>query len=167
MFEKCIKCDRIGRDCIPNLMQLSFPDLLKWWDTRQKNLAWTNQRLADESDIPLGTINRIKGGDNADCRYFTIRKILLALIGGIADEFPCKEKMDQELQRMEALERQAARATELEAENARLKEYITQLESLHHQEMHEIHEEHREELKEHREEIAFLKEQLRAWQHRT
>ena len=160
MFEKCIKCERIGQDCIPNLMQLSFSDLLKWWDTRQRFLGWTNQRLADESTIPLGTINRIKGGDNADCRYFTIRKILLALIGGIAGEFPCKEKMDQELQRMEALEKKAARATELEAENARMKEYITRIEGLHNQEMHEIHEEYREE-------IAFLKEQLRAWQHRT
>lgn len=159
MFEKCLKCERLGQDCMPNLMQLSFADLLKWWDSRQRLLGWTNQRLADESTIPLGTIARIKGGDNDDCRYYTIRKILLALIGGIADEFPCKEKMERELQHKETLEKQAARAGELEAENARLKDYITRIEDLHNQEMHSMREEYREE-------IQFLKEQLRAWQQR-
>lgn len=116
MFEKCIKCERLGQDCMPNLMQLDFPCLLKWLDQRQKFLGWTNQRLAEASTIPLGTIARIKTGDNDDCRYYTIRRILVALIGGVADEFPCMEKMEQELQRMESLEKQAARVTELEKE---------------------------------------------------
>lgn len=160
MFEKCIKCERLGQDCMPNLMQLSFADLLKWWDTRQKNLGWTNQRLADESTIPVGTINRIKSGDNDDCRYYTIRKILLALIGGIADEFPCKEKMERELQHMEALEKQAARAGDLEKENAEMRERLAHIDDLHRQDVRAIREEYREE-------IQFLKEQLRAWQKRA
>lgn len=160
MFEKCIKCERLGQDCMPNLMQLSFADLLKWWDTRQKNLGWTNQRLADESTIPVGTINRIKSGDNDDCRYYTIRKILLALIGGIADEFPCKEKMERELQHMEALEKQAARAGDLEKENAEMRERLAHIDDLHRQDVRAIREEYREE-------IQFLKEQLRAWQNRA
>lgn len=116
MFEKCIKCERLGQDCMPNLMQLDFPGLLKWLDQRQKFLGWTNQKLAEASTIPLGTINRIKTGDYDDCRYYTIRRIQVALIGGVADEFPCKEKMEQELQRMDSLEKQAARVTELEKE---------------------------------------------------
>lgn len=116
MFEKCINCDRLGQDCMPNLMQLSFADLLKWIDKRQRHLGWTNQRLADESTIPFGTITRIKTGDHDDCRYYTIKRILVSLIGGVADEFPCKEKMEQELQRMESLEKQAARVAELEKE---------------------------------------------------
>ena len=120
MFEKCLKCERIGQDCIPNLMQLPFAELLKWWDARQKVLGWTNQHLADESTIPLGTIIRIKTGDYDDCRYYTIKKIIVALIGGIADEFPCKENHEKELQRMESLEKQVARAAELEKENAEL-----------------------------------------------
>lgn len=101
---------------MPNLMQLDFPGLLKWLDQRQKFLGWTNQKLAEASTIPLGTINRIKTGDYDDCRYYTIRRIQVALIGGVADEFPCKEKMEQELQRMDSLEKQAARVTELEKE---------------------------------------------------
>lgn len=116
MFEKCINCDRLGQDCMPNLMQLSFTDLLKWVEKRQRHLNWTNQKLADNSTIPLGTINRVKSGDYDDCRYYTIRRILVALIGGVADEFPCKEKLERELQRMESLEKQAMRVAELEKE---------------------------------------------------
>lgn len=127
MFEKCINCERMGQDCMPNLMQLSFADLLKWIDKRQRHLGWTNQKLADESTIPFGTITRIKSGDYDDCRYYTIRRILVALIGGIADEFPCKEKMEQNLQRIEALEQQAALAGETEKENRMLKEQIKYL----------------------------------------
>lgn len=118
MFDKCITCDRLGQDCMPNLMQLSFADLLKWCDKRQHHLKWTNQKLYEESTIPLGTIARIKTGDYDDCRYYTIKRILVALIGGVADEFPCKEKMEQELKRMEELEKRAARAAELEKELA-------------------------------------------------
>ena len=116
MFDKCINCERLGQDCMPNLMQLSFAELLKWCDKRQHHLKWTNQKLSDESTIPFGTITRIKTGDYDDCRYYTIKKILVALIGGIADEVPCKEKMEQELQRMASLEKQAGRVTELEKE---------------------------------------------------
>ncbi len=160
MFEKCIKCERMGQDCMPHLMKLPFPDLLRWWDARQKYLGWTNQRLADESTIPVGTINRIKSGEYEDCRYYTIRKILIALIGGIADEFPCKEKMEQELQHMEALEKKAARADELERENAEMRERLAHIDDLHRQDVRAIREEYREE-------IQFLKEQLRAWQKRA
>lgn len=121
MFEKCIGCERIGQDCVPNLMRLPFPELLKWWDKRQKFLGWTNQKLSEESTIPLGTINRIKAGENDDCRYYTIRKILITLIGGIDGEFPCKEIMEQNLQHMEHLKQQAARVVALEKENHDLK----------------------------------------------
>lgn len=141
MFDKCINCDRLGQDCMPNLMQLSFADLLKWIDKRQRHLNWTNQRLYEESTIPLGTINRIKSGDYDDCRYYTIRKLLVALIGGIADEFPCKEKMEQNLQRIETLEQQAALAVAIEKENHELKERLAQIEVLHSQEINTIREE--------------------------
>ena len=141
MFEKCIICDRLGQDCMPNLMQLAFADLLKWIDKRQHHLGWTNQKLADESTIPLVTFNRIKSGDYDDCRYYTIRRILVALIGGIADEFPCKEKMEQNLQRIEALEQQAALAVAIEKENIELKEQLLQIEAKHNQEISAIREE--------------------------
>ena len=143
MFEKCIDCDRIGEDCVPNLMQLALADLLKWIDKRQHYLGWTNQRMADESTIPIGTINRIKTGEYDDCRYHTIRKILVALIGGVAGEFPCKEKMEQSLERIGLLEQQAALAVKFEKENLELQERLLKLEAAHAQEIDLLREENK------------------------
>lgn len=143
MFEKCIDCDRIGQDCIPNLMQLAFPDLLKWIEKRQRYLGWTNQKLADESTIPLGTINRVKTGDYDDCRYHTVRKLLVVLFGGVAGEFPCKEKMEQNLERIGLLEQQAALAVKFEKENLELQERLLKLEAAHAQEIDLLREENK------------------------
>jgi predicted transcriptional regulator len=103
MFEKCIKCDRLGESCVPNLMLLPFPDLIQWWNKRQKYLEWTNQVLSDKSKVPVGTINRIKAGDYQDCKYSTIKNILIALIGGTTDEFSCTEQVEKELKHLEQL----------------------------------------------------------------
>ena len=104
MFEKCIKCDRLGESCVPNLMLLPFSDLLQWWNKRQKYLEWTNQVLSDKSKVPVGTINRIKAGDYQDCKYSTIKNILIALIGGTTDEFSCTEQVERELKQLEQMQ---------------------------------------------------------------
>jgi predicted transcriptional regulator len=101
MFEKCIKCNRIGESCVPNLMLLPFADLIQWCAKRQKHLEWTNQILADKSKVPIGTINRIKAGEYLDCKYSTIKNILIALIGGTSDEFSCTEQVERELRQVE------------------------------------------------------------------
>jgi predicted transcriptional regulator len=100
MFEKCITCPRIGESCVPNLMRLPFPDLIQWCNKRQKHLGWTNQMLADKSKVPVGTINRIKAGDYLDCKYSTIRNIVITLVGGTTDEFSCTEQVEKELRQM-------------------------------------------------------------------
>ena len=143
MFEKCITCNRIGESCVPNLMLLPFPELLKWWDKRQKYLDWSNQTLSDKTKnvVPVGTINRIKGGEYQDCKYSTIKHVLIALIGGTTDEFACTEQVEKELQQMERLEQQAAKLSSVEKENEEL----------------------RCRLEEYRELNTFLMEELKAW----
>ena len=120
MFDKCIKCNRIGESCVPNLMLLPFVDLMQWCAKRQKHLGWSNQTLADKSKVPIGTINRIKTGED-DCKYSTIRSILITLIGGTTDEFACTEQVEKELQQIDKLERQAAKMSSVEKENEELK----------------------------------------------
>lgn len=124
MFDKCIKCPKIGESCVPNLMLLPFPNLIQWCIKRQKYLGWSNQTLADKdkSNVPVGTINRIWAGDYQDCRYSTIKNILIALIGGTTDEFSCTEQVERELRHMEQLEQQAAKTASVEKENAELKQ---------------------------------------------
>lgn len=142
MFEKCITCNRMGESCVPNLMLLPFPDLMKWCNKRQKHLGWSNQQLADhpKCKVPVGTINRIKAGEE-DCKYSTIRSILIALIGGTTDEFACTEQVEKELRQLEQFEQRAARMSSVEKENEDLKLR----------------------LEEYRELNAFLKDELKAW----
>lgn len=164
MFEKCIKCDRIGESCVPNLMLLPFADLMQWVDKRQKHLGWSNQQLADNPKcrVPVGTIKRIKAGEE-DCKYSTIRNILIALIGGTTDEFPCTDLVEKELRQVEQLELQAAKLTEVEAENETLRERLRQLDDL----LRQIDEQHRKDVRavkeEYQEQITFLKDELKAW----
>ena len=163
MFEKCIKCNRLGDSCVPNLMLLPFSELLQWWDKRQKYLGWTNKTLEEKSKVPLGTINRIKGGDYTDCKYSTIRSVLIALIGGTTNEFPCTDLVEKELQQMEQLEKQAAKLSVVEAENETLKNRLKDVDKL----LQNIEGQHRQDIRaikaEYQEQIAFLKEELKAW----
>lgn len=156
MFEKCIPCKKIGVSCVPNLMLLPFPDLMQWCTKRQKHLEWTNQTLAEKSKVPLGTINRIKAGEYLDCKYSTIKNILIALIGGTTDEFSCTDLVEKDLQQMAQLEKQAAKLTEVEAENERLKEQLRQIDELHRNDIRVIKAEYQEQ-------VAFLREELKAW----
>lgn len=107
MFDRCIACERIGQDCVPNLISLPWNELLAWWKKRQAHLGWSNQVLSDKSNIPLGTINRIKTGED-DCKYSTMRSIIHALMGGYSVEFQCQKKLDQEFAHYETLEKQCA-----------------------------------------------------------
>ena len=160
MFEKCIKCNRMGESCVPNLMLLPFPNLIEWCSKRQKYLEWTNQTLAEKSGVPLGTINRIKAGEYQDCKYSTMKNILIALIGGTKDEFHCTEQVANELRNLEQLEQQAAKLAIAEAENEKLKAHLNEIGEIHRNDIRAVREEYREQ-------IAFLKEELRAWQARV
>ena len=155
MFEKCIKCNRMGESCVPNLMLLPFTDLMQWCSTRQKHLGWSNQTLADKSRVPIGTINRIKAGEE-DCKYSTIRSILIALIGGTTDEFACTELVEKELKQLEALEQQAAKLSAVEMENTELKAKLNLIDEQHRKDIRAIKEEYQEQ-------IVFLKDELKAW----
>lgn len=155
MFEKCITCKRIGENCVPNLMLLEFPALIQWCNKRQNHLGWKNKNLAEVSRVPEGTIGRIKAGEE-DCKYSTIRNILIALIGGTTDEFPCTDLVEKELKNMEQLEQQAAKLAAVEAENAMLKDRLRNIDEQHRQDIRVIKQEYQEQ-------VAFLREELKAW----
>jgi predicted transcriptional regulator len=137
-------------------MLLPFSDLIQWCTKRQRHLEWTNQTLADKSKVPVGTINRIKAGEYLDCKYSTIKSILIALIGGTTDEFPCTDLVEKELRNMEQLEQQAAKLTAVEAENEMLKNRLRQIDEQHRKDIRAVKEEYQEQ-------VTFLKDELKAW----
>ena len=153
MFEKCIKCIRIGESCVPNLMLLPFSELMQWCTKRQKYLEWTNQMLADKSNVPVGTINRIKAGEYGDCKYSTIQHIVIALIGGTTGEFACTDYIEN-------LEQQAAKLSVVEAENEMLKDRLNKIDEQHRNDIRIIKEEYREQ-------VCFLREELKARRNAT
>lgn len=156
MFAKCIPCNKIGVSCVPNLMLLPFPELIQWCIKRQRHLGWSNQVLADKSHVPVGTINRIWAGDYLDCKYSTMRSLLIALIGGTTDEFSCTEQIENELKQKEQLEQSVAKLSAIEAENEVLKERLRQIDELHRNDVRAVREEYQEQ-------ITFLREELKAW----
>ena len=155
MFDKCIKCNRMGENCVPNLMLLPFPDLIQWCIKRQHYLGWSNHTLAEKSNVPIGTINRLKAGEE-DCKYSTIRNILIALIGGTKDEFSCTEMVEKELKQKEELELQTAKISVIEKENNELKAKLYTIDEQHRQDIRVIKEEYQEQ-------INFLKDDVKAW----
>lgn len=157
MFEKCIACKIIGERCVPNLWRLPLPELMQWLIKFQKHLGWSNQKWADESNVPVGTINRLKAGEYADCKYSTIRSLAISVMGGTTDEFSCTEQVEKELKQLEQLEQQAAKLAAVDAENSMLKDQLRQIDELHRKDIRAVKEEYQEQ-------IIFLKEQLKAWQ---
>ena len=160
MFDRCIGCERIGQDCVPNLMALPFPELLSWWKKRQALLGWTNQTLYEKSGIPVGTIGRIKSGED-DCKYSTMRSIIHALMGSYSAEFPCQKKLDQEFAHIESLEKQCL---DLTLEKEALLTKLQTLAELHHNDLQAIRDEHKMEIDLLRENNAVLREQLKLMQ---
>ena len=157
MFDRCITCERLGQDCVPNLLALSWPALLEWWKQRQKYLGWSNQVLSDKSNIPIGTINRIKAGED-DCRYSTMRSIIHALMGSYSVEFPCQKKLDQEFAHIETLEKQRS---ELTTAHEALVAKMQTVEEIHRKDVAAIRAEYREQIDFLKENNAFLREQFK------
>lgn len=159
MFDKCITCPRLGESCVPNLFLLPFPELIKWCSKRQKYLGWTNQVFSDMTArverVPVGTINRIKAGEE-DCKFSTMRIMLITLIGGTTNEFECTELVEKELQHMEQLTKQAEKLATIERENELLKSKLLEIDNLHRQDIRAVRDEYQGQ-------IEFLKEELKAW----
>jgi hypothetical protein len=96
-----------------------------------------------------------------DCKYSTIKQLLVTLIGGTTDEFSCTEQVEKELRNMEQLEQQAAKLSVVEAENEMLKEKLRNIDELHRQDIRIIKQEFQEQKQEYKETIAFLREEIK------
>lgn len=120
MYEKCIKCDHLGKECIPNLYIMSITEVRDWLKKVKEEKGWSNAHLAEESGIPKGTIDSNfskKSGKISDVNYSTFAPVITALIGcdkALPCERQCADRLDIELKH-------------LEAENLELKKNIDEL----------------------------------------
>lgn len=66
---------------IENIMGMVPSELIKWCKERKKSLGYSNQKLADLSGVPVGTIDRILSGSYQEFRYSSIQPIVAVLLG--------------------------------------------------------------------------------------
>ena len=89
MKEKCKNCVRPNKTCIPYLMTLTTKEMLEWCRMWKDKLGWSNGTLAEKSNVPKGTIDRIlakSASDSSEVKLITIRPIICAIIGCTIEE---------------------------------------------------------------------------------
>lgn len=80
-------------DYLPQVMSLNPSDLINWCRNRKQFLGLSNRRLAEQSGVPVGTIDRIMAGKYTEFRYSSIQPIVAVLIG-IREDTPKPENAD-------------------------------------------------------------------------
>lgn len=78
---------------LPQVMSLNPSELINWCRNRKQFLGLSNQRLAEQSGVPVGTIDRILAGKYTEFRYSSIQPIVAVLIG-IREDTPKPENVD-------------------------------------------------------------------------
>lgn len=162
MFSKCIECETPGQNCVPNLIMLEFPQLVAFAKKRQKFLGWSNQTLAEKSNLPVGTIGRVMAGEDG-CKYSTMRAIILALFGGYAADFQCAKEREADTERLAAL---ASQNTDLAAKNNELLDRMDKIDELHRNDIRTVKTEYQAQVDFLKNEVEFLREDVRAWHNR-
>ena len=80
---------------LPNIMSLNSGDLIEWMRTRKNDLGLTNAKLAELSNVPEGTIDRILSHRYTEFRYSSIQPLMAVLIG-LQSETPEPNPKDAE-----------------------------------------------------------------------
>lgn len=147
MYRTCRNCTHHGKNCLLYVMSLSTPEMLAWCKNMKKVLHLTNAQIAEKSNTPKGTVDRLFAVDSdyTDVRFSTIRPIIVVLSGCTSVDLTCEAVPDDE-QTAEKIKR-------LEEENANLHSYMLTAEN-----------EHRHDLEanrtDHQTEVDYLKNQL-------
>lgn len=98
MIEKCTDCARSGKSCIPRILSFSAADLLKWCKERKKILNISNAEIAERTNVPKGTVDRLfSAHEYTEFRFSSIQPIVCLLIGCAPEDFDCEDS-DEDLQ---------------------------------------------------------------------
>lgn len=154
MYEKCIKCDRLGKNCIPNIYTMSVSEMRVFARKLKEHKGWTNAQLAEKSGVPKGTVDANlakKGAYNPDVTYSTFAPILCALLECELKEMPCPDIIEQQ---NKTIENQDKAIEDLEKENSELKTEIENEWNRHEENLNATKAEYQKN-------IDFLKTQLR------
>lgn len=116
MYEKCLKCEHLGKNCLPNLCIMPVDEMYDFARHLKDNKHMSNADLSRISGVPKGTIDN-SFSYNTDIRYTTFAPVFCALIGSDGEETPCPKFIADTKKDKETIER-------LEKENDNLKERL-------------------------------------------
>ncbi|MBQ0018277.1 MAG: hypothetical protein KBS63_03565 [Clostridiales bacterium] len=68
-------------EVLPQVMTLNPSELISWCKLRKEAMHLSNAMLADITNVPVGTIDRILSGNYTEFRYSSIQPLLSVLIG--------------------------------------------------------------------------------------
>lgn len=114
MYEKCVNCQRLGHDCIPNFYIMPLNDMRHFAKRRMTALGWKNADLSEESGVKEGTIKNTLSQKDRDVYYSTFAPMFCALIGCDNDETPCPADVVAESKHLETIARLEKEKQDLE-----------------------------------------------------
>lgn len=82
------------------IMSMVPGEMIKWCKERKALLGISNQKLAELSGVPLGTVDRILSGSYSEFRYSSIQPIVAVLIG-INEATPAPEDIKEDIKKDE------------------------------------------------------------------
>lgn len=112
-YGKCVRCPDIGVTCDgPNFAAMTMEQIVLWCIARKNFLGLTNQNIATQAGLALGTVGCFFSGTHSDIRMDTLRLILKVLIGGNYTGRPCPDAPTDHDKIVAALEDKLSAANE-------------------------------------------------------
>lgn len=121
MNAKCDNCNNIGVDCLPHLISLHPEELIEWCIWRKKCLHLSNADIAEKTNVPKGTIDRLFSAKNTEFRYSTMQPVVLMLLGVDQEATTCGNSIPEEnRETIEVLKAQVTRERSIAQSRAKL-----------------------------------------------
>ena len=130
MFNKCVTCERLGKDCSPNFYSLSVEEVRNWARRRLDYLDWSYTDLSEASGVNVKTIGASFSKTGCDIMYTTFAPMLCALVGSKKDELPCPISSEDIALKDQTIKQQTGRISLLETENEKLRSQLVQAEDI-------------------------------------
>lgn len=134
MYENCLKCDHLGKDCDgPNFIAMEPHQLADWCISRKEQFPHlTFDKISDLTHVSKSTVNGFFNKKHEDYYYNNIRKIVELLLDGEWDDNPCAIPPDTEraelMKKIEHLEETAKwrdeKIADLQNTNAQLQTLV-------------------------------------------
>ena len=121
LYTKCAICENLGVTCWKvNILSMTTPEIIEFLKQRKKFLGVSNQKIAEGSNVPVGTVSRVFSfdpqTDKADFKFDTLRRIAAFLMGYSWSDEDCPVPPSDDIA--------AQTIAELEAENCKLKALV-------------------------------------------